>query len=374
MNEKRLKVLQLGKFYPILGGVEKVAYDLMVGLSECHVDCDMLCAACEGGSRVIPVNEHAGVIACRTWLKAASTMISPAMICRLRRICRQYDIIHVHHPDPMAALALLLSGYRGRVILHWHSDIQKQRLLLTIYRPLQSWLLRRAERIVGTTPVYLAGSPFLQRFQRKTCCLPIGTDPIRPDPSAVEALRARYAGRKIVFSLGRLVAYKGYFSLVEAAGYLSDEYVVLIGGAGPLRQELERRIESLNLRGRVELVGRISDEELPAYYGACDVFCLSSVQKTEAFGIVQIEAMSCGKPVVATNIPQSGVSWVNAHGVSGLNVTPDRPRELARAIEEVVRRDAVDGRYSEGARRRFRELFTREQMINECLNIYRYER
>ena len=374
MIEKRLKVLQLGKFYPILGGVEKVAYDLMVGLSENHVDCDMLCAACEGGNRIIPVNEQARVIACRTWLKAASTMIAPAMIVRLRRICRQYDIIHVHHPDPMAALALLLSGYRGRVILHWHSDIQKQRLLLAIYRPLQTWLLRRAERIVGTTPVYLAESPYLQPFQRKTVCLPIGTDPILPDPAAVAALRARYGNRKIVFSLGRLVAYKGYFSLVEAARCLSDDYVVLIGGSGPLREALQERIASLGLQGRVELVGRIPDEELPAYYGACDVFCLSSVQKTEAFGIVQIEAMSCGKPVVATNIPHSGVSWVNAHGVSGLNAAPGNPQELARAIEEVVSRDAVDGRYSEGARRRYRELFTREQMIKKCLNIYRYER
>lgn len=374
MNEKHLKVLQLGKFYPILGGVEKVAYDLMVGLSERNVDCDMLCASGEGVGRVIPINGHARVISCRTWLKAASTMISPTMITRLRRICRHYDIIHIHHPDPMAALALLLSGFRGRVILHWHSDIQKQRHLLTLYRPLQSWLLRRADRIVGTSPVYLAESPFLQGVQRKTVCLPIGTDPIRPDPEAVMALRRRYADRKIVFSLGRLVAYKGYFSLIEAARYLSDDYVVLIGGSGPLHEELQRQIEALGLQHRVELLGRIPDAELPAYYGACTLFCLSSVQKTEAFGIVQIEAMSCGKPVVATNIPQSGVAWVNAHGESGLNVTPGDARELARAIEEVVRQEAADGRYSAGALRRYRELFTREQMINKCLNIYRYER
>lgn len=374
MNEKKLKVLQLGKFYPILGGVEKVAYDLMVGLSECHVDCDMLCAAGTGGSRVIPVNGHARVICCRSWAKAASTMISPAMILRLRRICRQYDIIHIHHPDPMAALALRLSGYRGRVILHWHSDIQKQRYLLTLYRPLQSWLLRRADRIVGTSPVYLAESPFLEAFQRKTVCLPIGTDPVCPDPAAVGAIRQRYANRKIVFSLGRLVAYKGYACLIEAARYLDDGYVVLIGGSGPLAGELQRRIAAAGMQHRVELLGRIRDEELPAYYGACDLFCLSSVQKTEAFGIVQIEAMSCGKPVVATRIPQSGVSWVNAHGVSGLNVEPGDPQALARAIRAVAEQEEADGRYSAGARRRYRELFTREQMINKCLNIYRYER
>ncbi len=374
MNEKHLKVLQLGKFYPILGGVEKVAYELMVGLSERNVDCDMLCAAVKGAGQEIRINDHARIFSCRTWLKVAATMIAPTMIVRLWRICRNYDIIHIHHPDPMAALALWMSGYRGRVILHWHSDIQKQRRLLKLYRPLQSWLLSRAEQIVGTSPIYLAESPFLQSVQRKTVCLPIGTDPVRPNPATVQALRARYAGRKIVFSLGRLVAYKGYASLIEAARYLDDRYVILIGGSGPLNDELQQQIDRSGLRHRVKLVGRISDGELPSYYGACDLFCLSSLQKTEAFGIVQIEAMSCGKPIVATNIPQSGVSWVNAHGVSGLNVPPDSPRELARAIEAVICREAIDGCYSAGARRRYRELFTREQMINKCLSIYRYER
>lgn len=374
MNEKHLKVLQLGKFYPIQGGVEKVAYDLMIGLSERNVNCDMLCAAREGAGREIRINDHARILCCWTWLKVAATMISPTMILRLRRICRHYDIIHIHHPDPMAALALWFSGFRGRVILHWHSDIQKQRRLLKLYRPLQSWLLRRAERVVGTSPVYLAESPFLQEVQEKTVCLPIGTDPIHPDPTAVKALRARYAGRKIVFALGRLVAYKGFASLIEAARFLNDDYVILIGGSGPLHDELQQQIDRLGLQHRVELLGRIPDEELPTYYGACDLFCLSSMLKTEAFGIVQIEAMSCGKPIVATNIAQSGVSWVNAHGVSGLNVTPDCPQELARAIETVIRREAIDCYFSAGAARRYRELFTREEMINKCLNIYHYER
>lgn len=127
MKNKELKILQLGKFYPVRGGVEKVMYDLMVGLSERGVDCDMLCAAWEGEDSVTQVNGHATLMCCKTLLKAAATMISPAMIFKLRKICRGYDIIHVHHPDPMAALALFLSGYKGKVVLHWHSDIQKQR-------------------------------------------------------------------------------------------------------------------------------------------------------------------------------------------------------------------------------------------------------
>ena len=234
-----LKILQLGKFYPVRGGVEKVMYDLMTGLSERGVDCDMLCALSQGGSRTIAINAHACLIGCRTWMKVAATMISPAMIFSLRKRCGEYDIIHVHHPDPMACLALFLSGYRGKVVLHWHADIEKQKMLLELYRPLQEWLLGRADLIVGTTPVYTAESPCLARVQHKTVCLPIGVAPVVSEPEKADALRRRYPGRKIVFSLGRLVAYKGYRYLIESARYLTDDYVVLIGGSGPLMCDLQ---------------------------------------------------------------------------------------------------------------------------------------
>ena len=370
MDSNKMKVLQLGKFYPIRGGVEKVAFDLMKGLSEKHISCDMLCAAEEGSDRIIRLNDYARLICCRTWVKACATMISPSMIFTLRRICREYDIIHVHHPDPMACLALFLSGYKGKVVLHWHSDIQKQKLLLKFYRPLQQWLLRRADNIVGTSPVYLAESPCLQAVQEKTVCLPIGVVPMQPIPEAVEAIRNQYPGKKIVFSLGRLVAYKGFCFLVEAARYLSEDYVVLIGGTGALKGELEKEIEDLSLQNKVKLLGRVSDGDLPAYYGACEVFCLSSVQKTEAFGIVQIEAMSCGKPVVATRIPQSGVSWVNKEGMSGLNVEPGKAQDLAKAIEKITENTETYQQFSEGAKRRYQDIFTKERMIEKCLTIY----
>ena len=292
------------------------------------------------------------------------------MITTFRRICCNYDIVHVHHPDPMAAVTLWLSGYKGKVVLHWHSDILKQRILLKLYRPLQDWLLRRADLIIGTSPVYLKESPFLKHVQDKTICLPIGVSAIVPDEAAVEKLGQRYGGKKIVFSLGRLVPYKGFTHLIDAARYLSNDYVVLIGGTGTLRKKLEKKIRRLGLENKVMLLGRIPKNELPAYFGASKVFCLPSVQKTEAFGIVQIEAMSCGKPVVATRIPHSGVAWVNQHGVSGLNVTPGNARELAQAIQHIADDDAVYEQYAVSAKNRYHDLFTKERMIDNSLRIY----
>lgn len=366
-----MKILQLGKFYPIRGGVEKVMYDLMSGLSERGIDCDMMCAGTEGYRGTVKVNDHGKVFVCRSWMKLAGTMICPTMITALRSRCRDYDIIHVHHPDPMATLALWFTGFKGKVVLHWHSDIVQQKTMLKIYMPLQKWLLKRADIIVGTTPVYLRNSPHLKEVQDKTTCLPIGIEPIREvDEKCITMIRDRYRGKKIIFSLGRLVPYKGYEHLIDAGQYLSDEYVILIGGQGPLYERLEEKIQDLGLQNGVKLLGRISDEELPAYYKACDLYCMSSIYKTEAFGIVQIEAMSCGKPLIATNIPESGVSWVNEHGVSGINVSPMDGKELAEAMLQILDNPDVYQKFAEGSRRRFNEVFRLEQMVEGAMGIY----
>jgi len=362
------KILQLGKFYPIRGGVEKVMYDLMTGLAERGIHCDMLCAV-EGPSETIRLNEKASLICCHAVVKAAATMISPAMVWKLRQICREYDIIHVHHPDPMACLALFLSGYKGRVVLHWHSDILKQKFLLQLYRPLQRWLINRAEWIVGTTPLYLQESPYLSDVQAKTSCVPIGILPPVTSHAAAAAIRAQYPGKKIVFSLGRLVEYKGFEHLIEAARYLDDQFIILIGGDGPLKEKLQADIDRLDVASKVKLLGSLNDDELPAYYEACDLFCLSSVYKTEAFGIVQIEAMSYGKPVVATTIKGSGVHWVNAEGISGLNAPCGNARKLAQAITAVTQPAAYE-QYAEGAQARFQSLFTLDRMIENTLRVY----
>ncbi len=370
MKKEDLRIVQLGKFYPVRGGVEKVEYDLMVGLSEQGVKCDMMCAASNGGNITTAINKNADLICCKSLFKYAATMISPSMIAQLRSKRKSYNIVHIHHPDPMATLALILSGYKGRVIMHWHSDILKQKMLLKLYRPLQNWLLKRADLIVGTSPVYLKESPFLQEVQDKTVALPIGVDAMPHEVEKTNAIKGQYPGKKIVFSLGRLVDYKGYKYLVKAAKYLGDEYVVLIGGIGPLREDLQNEIDSLGLQERVKLLGFIEDDEVAAYYGACDLFCLPSIQKTEAFGIVQIEAMSLGKPVVTTKIPESGVAWVNEDGISGINVDTENAKQLADAIIEITANEETYKRYSKGALDRYNRLFTKELMISNCLDIY----
>ena len=380
-----MKILQLGKFYPIRGGVEKVMWDLTWGLAEHGIPCDMLCAylktdpvdpehqdlcreTAEG--REITLGPYGRVICVPALAKKAKTMLSKAMITWLRKHATEYDIIHVHHPDPMAALALLLSGYKGRVILHWHSDILSQKLLLAFYKPLQTWLVRRAERVIGTSPVYIQESRSLARVQHKVICVPIGISPVIYDFRASEAIRASMPGKKLVFALGRLVPYKDFGTLVEAARYLSDDYRVLIGGSGPLKEELQQQIERYGLQEKVKLLGYLDSWDVPNWFGASDLFVLSSDRRTEAFGVVQIEAMSCGKPIVATIIPHSGVSWVNDNGVSGYNVHPHDPKGLAAAIQQICDDPDTYLQFSAGAMERFETVFTSREMIDKIVKIY----
>ena len=342
-------------------------YDLTLGLG-----CDMLCASADGkkGLQTLTFDGGGRLFVVPSMFKASGTMIAPGMVSWLRKHAEEYDIIDIHHPDPMAGLALRLSRFKGKVVLHWHSDIIGKGIFHFLYKPVQSWLIRRADKIVGTSPVYVAESKALENVQGKTCCVPIGIDPLLPEEASVSKLKDTFDGKKLVFSLGRLIPYKGYEHLIRAAGSLPDDYKVVIGGAGPLRDIFQAEIGRLGLEGKVSLVGYIPDKDLPSWFSAADVFVLPSVTKNEAFGIVQVEAMSVGTPVVATRIPGSGVSWVNEDGVSGLNVEPGNPEALAKAIVEVAKDEATRKSFGDGAKARFEAMFKKEMMINKTIELY----
>lgn len=367
-----MKILQVGKFYPVLGGVEKVMWDLTLGLNASGMHCDMLCAKFPGDVISEEDKEAMGghLICCRAWKKLSGTMIAPSMIVWLRRHCREYDIIHIHHPDPMAALALRLCGYDGRVILHWHSDIVSQQFGLALYRPLQSWLIRRAERIVGTTPVYVSQSVWLKDSRHKICHVPIGISPVRYDEELVRAISDRYSGKHLVLAAGRLVPYKGYDVLIRSFSLLPEDYCLVIIGQGPLMDQMVALTEELGVSDRVSFLGHVPDKELYSYMAASEVLALTSVMKSEAFGIVQIEAFSCSVPVVSTRIPESGVSWVNADGISGLTVPVRDAEAAAAAIRSICEDATMRDKLSVGARLRYEQLFTLKRMTENIMNIY----
>lgn len=371
-----INVLHIGKFFPVRGGVERVMFDIAIGLLDTDIECDILCVDNLDPSCDIKKNKDYSklqnrLILCKKNKEIARTMLSLDMISKLKKICKKYDILHIHHPDPMAALALFMSGFKGKVVLHWHSDILKQKYLLKLYKPLQKWLINRADIILGTTPKYIEESPYLQSCQDKTDYLLIGADEVVFDKQKVEDIKNKYAGKKIVFSLGRLVEYKGFEFLIEAARKFDDNTILLIGGDGYLKDKLNELIEGNNLSDKVKMLGLLSDSDKLAYIGACDVFCISSILKTEAYAIVQVEAMSCGKPVISTDIPGSGVPWVNKHGVSGIVVQPKSSEDIYNAINSLTKDVSLYEKLSQGAKKRYNDLFRKEYMIKNIYDIYR---
>jgi rhamnosyl/mannosyltransferase len=367
-----IKVLQLTKFYPpFWGGIEAVTYELTERLRLAGYHCDVLCA----NTALKTVKEHYNqqyyVTRAASFGRLFSTSLSFSLIAELRKIHHKYAIIHVHLPDPLTALALFIVNPKCKIIIHWHSDIIKQKYLLKIFLPIQHWLLKRADAIIGTSPKYIQESTQLKGYLHKCVAIPIGSAlQTNPTDEAVDLVKQKYRNKKIVFALGRLVYYKGFTFLIDAAKKLSDNYVVVIGGTGPLEKKLKRQIKRNALQDKVFLAGRISIQELPAYYQACFVLCFPSTHPSEAFGVTQIEAMSFGKPVISTEIPRSGVSWVNQHLQSGLVIEKENADAIAQAIQKLGNDTALYHQLSEQAKQRYQIHFKPEQMIQKVADLY----
>jgi glycosyltransferase involved in cell wall biosynthesis len=366
-----MRILQLGRFYPPhVGGIESVIYEITEGLNASNIVCDVLCS---NKANRLEITDHGKYRVTRTASVAniLSTSISPAQVSELKKKANDYDVIHLHHPDPMATLALL-SCYNGqKIVIHWHSDIIRQKVAFFFYRPLQEMLLRRSDAIIVTSPNYLESSLHLRDYKEKTQVVPIGIKvDFHPNDRKIRELTERYKGKTVIFSLGRHVYYKGFEYLIDAATFLSDDFVIIIGGDGPLTPSLRKRIAEKKLDKKVVMTGTIPDSEVSSYFEVCDIFCLPSIERSEAFGVVLVEAMSFGKPLVATNIPGSGVSWVNEHNQTGLNVAPENAEELAEAFLRISENRFLQNKFSRKSRSEYQEKFTREKMIQRLIALY----
>lgn len=368
------RILHISKFYPPdTGGMESIVRELVAGLGAVGWGSDVLCAGRHWRSAEETHPEGYRIVragSLGTWL---STSLSVPLLLRTRRLADQYDLIHVHMPNPLAALALWFARPRARLVVHWHSDVVRQQRALRLYEPLQRWLLARADAIIATSQRYLDASTALAEWRHKVCVIPlgIGDNAGRSDAQSVEALRRAHPGKRLVFSLGRMVGYKGFDTLIDAAALLPDNAVVVIGGAGPLLDTYRARVSASGLDAKVFLPGPIDDDELMNYHRAADVFCLPSVNRAEAFGVSVLEAMSAARPVVCSDLAGSALPWVNQNGVTGLTVAPGEPAPLARALTRLLADPALARAMGKAARARFLHHFAASAMIEQVAALYR---
>ncbi|MGN0822848.1 MAG: glycosyltransferase, partial [Candidatus Gallimonas sp.] len=281
------------------------------------------------------------------------------------------EIVVFHYPNPFAAhyLLKLLDAYPDcKLVLWWHLDITKQKILKKLFSGQTERLLKRAVKVVATSPNYIEGSAQLQSVREKTVVIPNCFNESRVAQTeqtrrAAEEIRARYAGKTICFAVGRHIPYKGMEYLIRASKFLDEKYEVLIGGQGELTERLKALASD---DGKVRFLGRLSDEDLKAYLLACDIFCFPSITKNEAFGIALAEAMALGKPSVTFTIEGSGVNYVSLNGETGLEVRNGDAEAYAEAIGKLAADGALRARLGAAAEDRARSLFSLDKF---CENV-----
>ncbi len=367
-----MKVLVLGKYYPpYVGGIEVYTAQLVRQLKD-RVDLEVLATNTQARTVHEKIDDVWVHRACQLGV-VAKAPISPSMPYLLYRLHKKrFNIIHAQFPNPASDLALLLAKTgTAKLVMTYHSDIIEQKLLLKLYQPMVHYILGKAERIIVTSPNYLRSSELLRKYANKCRVIPLGIESNsfavdRVDQERVRGIRKDY-GNKFMLFVGRLVPYKGLRYLLQALQKTSARLVVV--GDGPLKGELMLLAKELDIDRRVHFLGRLSDEEIRHFYHASSFFLLPSITRNEAFGIVQLEAMAAGKPVISTSL-DTGVPFVNRHGESGIVVPPADVESLAEAIDELWNDADKCQELGRTAQQRVYEQFDVSRMANQTLDLY----
>jgi glycosyltransferase involved in cell wall biosynthesis len=365
-----MKVLHLGKFYPPAKGGMETILELICDRTSRDVHNRVLVAN-SGWAASEERHGDVDVLRVPTIAKIGAVAICPTLPFQLAR--ESADVIVIHEPNPMALLAYFVARPSGTLIVWFHSEVIRPSWRYSLfYRPFLRFALSRAARIVVASPTLAASAPQLEDWRSKCVVIPYGVHPATVPPSDAVARRADAIRKKyqqpIVLFVGRLVAYKGLDVLLQALH--SSSAVALVVGVGPLRHALEAKANLLGVANRVTFLGEVDDSELAALYLACDVFVLPSVTRQEAFGVVQIEAMTYAKPVISTDLG-TGVAWVNQHGSTGLVVPPGNPLALREAINRLLADPTTRDVMGAAGARRARTVFAVEQMTQRTLDLYR---
>lgn len=363
-----MKILHLYKdYYPVLGGIENHIKMLAEEQVKYGHRVWVLVTNQSFRTEVREVN-GVQVIKAGRLATVASTPISVVLPYYLRS--QRPEITHLHFPYPIGELSYLFFGNPSSLVITYHSDIVRQKFLLLLYQPFLRLVLQKADLIIVTSPNYRDSSLYLKRFRQKCRVIPLAIKTSRflqVDPLQVEQIRVKYGSPLILF-VGKLRYYKGLPYLLQAMTKIPAKLIII--GEGPLGSELRSLSLNLNLKDNVFFLGELSDEELPAYYQASDLFVLPACERSEAFGTVQIEAMVSGLPVISTELG-TGTSYVNEHGKTGLVVPPRDTEALAKAILTLLSDKDLRLQMGRYARERALQEFSLQTMVDRITKAYK---
>ncbi|MFH1390647.1 MAG: glycosyltransferase [Candidatus Margulisiibacteriota bacterium] len=364
-----MKVLQVVKHYfPYRGGVESYTREVVLGLKDIPGLSLEALTANETRQTTREIVDGMPVTRVASFGEKFSVPLCPTFPYWLKS--RTADILHFQMPFPLAEFSELLGPKKGKIVVSWHSDIVKQVFQRKLYEPFLRSFLGRVDKILVATPHHISSSLFLPDYKRKCEIVPYGIDlqrltAVKPDDPKVQILRGE--AEFVVLFVGRLVYYKGVEYLIRAMTEVNGRLLII--GDGPLKEELAALIATLGLQEKVRILPNVGDEALPYYYRACDLFVLPSVANSEAFGIVQVEAMACGKPVITTDLP-TGVTYVNQRGITGLVVPIKDSPALAKAINELRADPQKRSFLGENGRQRANTLYNKANLGPNVYRIY----
>jgi glycosyltransferase involved in cell wall biosynthesis len=364
---RAMRILHVYKDYPpVIGGIENHIKTLAEGQAGRGLDVTVLVT--NPNCRTV-VGEAGGVrlVKAARLAEASSTPLSLAFFAWLRRL--DAEVLHLHFPYPPGDVGHLLLARHRRLVISYHSDVVRQRLLLHLYRPVLWRTLASADAIIASSPAYVRTSPFLRNLTDKCRVIPMGIDPdgfASADRDAVGEIRREH-GTPLLLFVGRLRYYKGLEYLLQAMAQIPAK--LLIVGTGPQERRSRSLARRLGVTDRVSFLGDVTDAALPSYYHACDVFVLPSSHRSEAFGTVQLEAMAAARPVVSTELG-TGTSYVNQNGLTGLVVHPRSPDALAGAINGLLADPGRRRTMGVAGRQRVQAEFSRDLMVERTIELY----
>jgi len=370
-----MKIVMATKYYPpVIGGIESHVRDLSEALVEAGHQVRVICSNTEH-RLVQEVINGVEIVRLPRITEQAATPIARHFGEVLNHEAQHSDIIHFHFPYPWGEFQWIFERLRRHVpyVVTYHTDIVRQKTALKMYRPFLNRFLDKAALIMASSPNLIEYSDFLALRAQNCRHVDFGLnlDHIADNAEAIKRakqLKADFStDRPIVLFAGRLVYYKGVDVLIDSMPLVDAEYVVI--GSGPLEEEMRQRAEALGVSDRLHMLGRASDEDLAAWYHAADVFVLPSVEPSEAFGLVQIEAHAAGTPVVSTRL-RSGVPYANLDAQTGYTVDVGDPVALAEGINKLLDDPAEAARLGAQAKERALTQFSIPAMVDHVTEVY----